>query len=107
MNATKAASRVTRSGSKYLRPDGDNCSRTPPRLGRQERVGVSGHTMLRNLHEDQRVALTQRELNGILLAHERYLSFRQGTRALLSRANLDALNLANRNLTEADFSGAS
>ncbi len=63
--------------------------------------------MLKNLYEDQRVAVSQRDLNAIMLSHERYLSYRPGTRALLSRANLDGLNLANRNLMEADFAGAS
>jgi uncharacterized protein YjbI with pentapeptide repeats len=64
--------------------------------------------VLRSLYEDARTALTQQELNAVMLAHERYLMRAGGgQRARLSHAKLDGLNLANRDLTEADFSGAS
>ncbi|MEI9930353.1 MAG: pentapeptide repeat-containing protein [Rhizomicrobium sp.] len=63
--------------------------------------------MLKNLYGEKRVACTQHELNTILLAHERYVSYRGGARAQLARTTLDGLILANRTLTEADFSGAS
>ena len=63
--------------------------------------------MLGNLHTEQRIDLTQAELNAILSAHEHYLAHRGGRRAKVTLANLDGLNLANRNLAEADFSGAS
>lgn len=64
--------------------------------------------MLRNLYEETRTALTQQELNAVMLAHERFLTrLNGGQRARLSHARLDGLNLANRDLTEADFSGAS
>ncbi len=63
--------------------------------------------MLKNLYGEPRAPRTQQELNVILLAHERYVSFRGGSRAQLAHAELDGLVLANRNLAEADFSGAS
>ncbi|MEJ0044069.1 MAG: pentapeptide repeat-containing protein [Rhizomicrobium sp.] len=64
--------------------------------------------MLRNLYEEARTALTQQELNTVLQSHERYLArIGGGLRAHLAHAKLDGLNLANRNLTDADFSGAS
>lgn len=64
--------------------------------------------MLKNLYEEKRTPLTQQELNGVLLAHERYLTYKDGgLRAQLAHATLNGLNLANRNLSEADFSGAS
>ena len=62
---------------------------------------------LKNLYGEKRTARTQQELNAILLSHERYLSYRGGSRAQLAHANLDGLILANRKLAEADFSGAS
>lgn len=64
--------------------------------------------MLKNLYEEQRIALTQQELNAVMAAHDRYLHrLSGGARAKLSHAKLDGLNLANRDLTEADFAGAS
>ncbi len=64
--------------------------------------------MLKGLDRDQRKALTQQELNAALLAHERLLAYqRGGARAELAHTKLDGLNLANRNLAEADFSFAS
>ena len=64
--------------------------------------------MLKNLAEPTHTALTQKELNGILQSHDRYITrIGGGMRAKLSHAKLDGLNLANRNLSEADFSGAS
>jgi uncharacterized protein YjbI with pentapeptide repeats len=63
--------------------------------------------MLKNLYGEKRTARTQSELNAILLAHERYVTYRGGARAQLAHAALDRLVLANRNLAEADFSGAS
>lgn len=52
-------------------------------------------------------APTQQELSAILHQHERYLSYTGGVRAQLAHTILDGLILANRNLTEIDFSGAS
>ncbi|MEJ1970492.1 MAG: pentapeptide repeat-containing protein [Rhizomicrobium sp.] len=64
--------------------------------------------MLGKLYEERRVALTQKELNAVLLSHERYLTrLGGGVRACLKHARLDGLNLACRNLAEADFSDAS
>lgn len=64
--------------------------------------------MLQSLYQGERKVLTQQELNVILLAHERMLSYQKGAaKAQLARARLDRLNLANRNLAEADFAGAS
>lgn len=64
--------------------------------------------MLQSLYQEQRKALTQQELNVVLLAHERLLTYKSGAaKAELSRTRLDRLNLANRNLAEADFSFAS
>src|SRR6185437_7781908 len=51
--------------------------------------------------------LTQAELNGVMASHERYVLGRGGLRAQLGHKVLDGLNLANRNLMEADFAGAS
>jgi uncharacterized protein YjbI with pentapeptide repeats len=63
--------------------------------------------MLKNPYEYKRVARTQQELNVIMQDHERYITGQGGLRAQLAHANLDGLILANRNLQEADFSGAS
>ena len=63
--------------------------------------------MLKNLYGEKRIARSQQELNAILLSHERYVTSRGGQRAQLAHALLDGLTLANRNLVEADFSGAS
>jgi uncharacterized protein YjbI with pentapeptide repeats len=63
--------------------------------------------MLKNLYGEKRFARSQLELNAILLSHERYVTSRGGQRAQLAHALLDGLTLANRNLVEADFSGAS
>jgi uncharacterized protein YjbI with pentapeptide repeats len=63
--------------------------------------------MLKNPYAEQRSALTQGELNAILAAHERYVASQGGMRAQLAHKSLDGLNLANRNLAEADFSGSS
>jgi uncharacterized protein YjbI with pentapeptide repeats len=63
--------------------------------------------MLKNLYGEKRTTRSQQELNAILLSHERYVTYRGGSRAQLAHASLDGLILANRNLTEADFSGAS
>ena len=59
------------------------------------------------LRKDASVTFSQAELNQILAQHERYAMLRGGTRALLKYARLDGLNLANRNLKEAEFAGAS
>jgi uncharacterized protein YjbI with pentapeptide repeats len=68
----------------------------------------SGRLMLKSLYHEPRRALAQAELNAILLAHERLLSYQRGAaKAELSRTRLDGLNLANRNLAEADFAFAS
>ena len=64
--------------------------------------------MLKNYYNEPRKALTQQELNAVLLAHERLLAYQKGAaKAELARTKLDRLNLANRNLSEADFSFAS
>ncbi|MBS0278079.1 MAG: pentapeptide repeat-containing protein [Proteobacteria bacterium] len=64
--------------------------------------------MLKDLYPEQRRKVTQQELNGFLLAHERHLTYQHGgAKAELARTKLDRLNLANRNLAEADFSYAS
>ena len=64
--------------------------------------------MLQSVSQEKRKALTQQELNVILLAHERLLAYKSGAaKAELSNVKLDRLNLANRNLAEADFSFAS
>jgi len=63
--------------------------------------------MLKNPYDEKRVTRTQQELNAVLLSHERYVSYRGGARAQLAHSELDGLVMANRNLTEADFSGAS
>ena len=64
--------------------------------------------MLKRLYTEPRRVLTQPELNTVLLAHERMLSYQRGAaKAELSRTRLDGLNLANRNLAEADFAFAS
>ena len=59
------------------------------------------------LRKDASVTFSQAELNQILAQHERYAMLRGGARALLKYARLDGLNLANRNLKEAEFAGAS
>ena len=51
--------------------------------------------------------LSQQDLNPVLIAHERFVASQGGKRAQLSRRGLDGLNLANRTLAEADFSGSS
>jgi uncharacterized protein YjbI with pentapeptide repeats len=63
--------------------------------------------MLKNLYGEKRVTRTQAELNAVLAQHERFATSRSGTRALLSMSDLTGLNLANRTLSEADFTGAS
>ena len=62
--------------------------------------------MLKNLYGGDLVARSQAELNTILAAHERYALYQGGQRAQLAHADLSGLNLANRKLMEADFSGA-
>lgn len=57
--------------------------------------------------KDASATFSQAELNRILAQHERYAMQRGGARALLKYARLEGLNLANRNLKEAEFSGAS
>ena len=64
--------------------------------------------MLRSHYRDQRQVLTQGELNAILLASTRpFGGQRDSSRVQLARLRLDGLDLSNRNLTEADLSGAS
>lgn len=64
--------------------------------------------MLKDLNREQRKTITQQQLNNVLLGHERMLSYQSGgVKADLAHTRLDRLNLANRNLTEADFSYAS
>jgi uncharacterized protein YjbI with pentapeptide repeats len=63
--------------------------------------------MLKNIHNEPRLPITQAELNAILASHEKYVAAQGGLRAQFSLKTLDGLNLANRNLSDADFSGAS
>lgn len=62
---------------------------------------------LANAQQSDTTALSQQELNPILAAHERFVAYQGGKRAQLTRKGLDGLNLANRVLSEADFSGSS
>jgi uncharacterized protein YjbI with pentapeptide repeats len=63
--------------------------------------------MLANARDQGTTTLSQQELNPILAAHERFVAYQGGKRAQLTRKGLDGLNLANRVLSEADFSGSS
>jgi uncharacterized protein YjbI with pentapeptide repeats len=63
--------------------------------------------MLKNIHNEPRLPITQVELNAILASHEKYVAAQGGLRAQFNLKSLDGLNLANRNLSDADFSGAS
>jgi len=63
--------------------------------------------MLENIYDSQTSPVSQKELNPILSAHERFAGHQGGARAHLAGRRLDGLNLANRMLTEMDFSGAS
>ena len=63
--------------------------------------------MLKDIHNSPRTPMTQVELNAVLASRDRYLAARGGTRAQFNLRSLDGLNLANRNLSEADFSGSS
>lgn len=63
--------------------------------------------MLANIEVKDGEALSQKDLNPILAAHERFAAYQGGKRAQLTRKRLDGLNLANRVLSEADFSGCS
>jgi uncharacterized protein YjbI with pentapeptide repeats len=63
--------------------------------------------MIQDLYETKKVPLSQQDLNRILRAHELYVAHQGGMRAQLAHKILDGLVLANRNLEEADFSGAS
>lgn len=58
-------------------------------------------------YEAKRKPLNQQQLTAALVSHARYLGSQGGVRAQLAHHNLDGLNLANRNLTEADFTGCS
>jgi uncharacterized protein YjbI with pentapeptide repeats len=63
--------------------------------------------MLKDIYSTPRTPMTQVELNAVMASHDKYLAVRGGTRAQFNLRSLDGLNLANRNLSEADFSGAS
>jgi len=63
--------------------------------------------MLANSTDQDCAPLSQKELNPILAAHEKFVAYQGGKRAQLTRRGLDGLNLANRILSEADFSGSS
>lgn len=63
--------------------------------------------MLKDVYTEPRVPMTQIELNAAMASHDRYLAAQGGKRAQLNLRSLDGLNLANRNLAEADFTGAS
>jgi uncharacterized protein YjbI with pentapeptide repeats len=76
--------------------------------GKKPEVSAEGAAMLANTAQDQEGApLSQKDLNPILAAHERFAAYQGGKRAQLNRRGLDGLNLANRVLSEADFSGSS
>jgi uncharacterized protein YjbI with pentapeptide repeats len=54
-----------------------------------------------------RVKMTQAELDGVIKRHEMYQAGRMGgQRALLSYRDLTGLNLAGKNLSDADFTAA-
>jgi uncharacterized protein YjbI with pentapeptide repeats len=61
--------------------------------------------MLKNLYGEKGAALSQTELNGILASQGSHVTCLGGQLARLRSANLNGLNLANRNLQEVDFSG--
>jgi uncharacterized protein YjbI with pentapeptide repeats len=63
--------------------------------------------MLANAETESNAPLSQKELNPVLAAHERFVAYQGGKRAQLTRRGLDGLNFANRVLSEADFSGSS
>ena len=63
--------------------------------------------MLKNIHSEPRTPMTQVELNAAMASHEKYVAAQGGLRAQFNLKTLDGLNLANRNLADADFSGAS
>ncbi|HSM97121.1 MAG TPA: pentapeptide repeat-containing protein [Rhizomicrobium sp.] len=63
--------------------------------------------MLKNIHSEPRTPITQAELNAAMASHEKYVAAQGGLRAQFTLKLLDGLNLANRNLSDADFSGAS
>lgn len=63
--------------------------------------------MLKDPYGKKLVKHTQQELNAILQSHARYVTKQGGMRAQLAHTNLDGLSLANRNLEEIDFTGAS
>src|SRR5580692_137631 len=71
------------------------------------RVSAEGAAMLANTQKNDCAALSQKDLNPILAAHERFAAYQGGKRAQLTHKGLDGLNLANRVLSEADFSGSS
>jgi uncharacterized protein YjbI with pentapeptide repeats len=71
------------------------------------RVSAEGAAMLANTQDQDCAPLSQKDLNPILAAHERFAAYQGGKRAQLTRKGLDGLNLANRVLSEADFSGSS
>jgi uncharacterized protein YjbI with pentapeptide repeats len=58
-------------------------------------------------YEAKRRPLTQQQLTAALASHARYIGSQGGVRAQLAHHNLDGLDLANRNLVEADFTGCS
>ncbi len=63
--------------------------------------------MLKDIYGEKGASLTQAELNGIFASQGPHMTCRGGQFTRLRSANLDGLNLANRNLKEADFSGSS
>jgi uncharacterized protein YjbI with pentapeptide repeats len=63
--------------------------------------------MLKSHYGEVRIPFTQGKLSAALAEHERYVLRRGGKRALLAHSDLSGLNLANRMLNEAVFSGAS
>jgi len=63
--------------------------------------------MLKDIYSAPRTPMTQVELNAVLASHDKYVTAQGGMRAQFNLRALDGLNLANRNLSDADFSGSS
>src|SRR5580698_5577663 len=87
---------------RFLTPSVLSCTQ-----GKKSEVSAGGAAMLANIMEQDSAPLSQKDLNPILAAHERFAAYQGGKRAQLTRKGLDGLNLANRVLSEADFSGSS
>jgi uncharacterized protein YjbI with pentapeptide repeats len=62
---------------------------------------------LTDIYDPNRASITQQELNVALAGHERFVRYQGGKRMHMIRRRLDGLNLANRVLTDSEFSGCS